>query len=103
MPIKVSVDLWQLLTYSAYGVSWAAWGFLCACIWGMSQYRRGVNERPDRLTEKWREEHFQRKILQERTESQEQTIATLRMALQQAVETQESHLRLVETKQGGGR
>lgn len=95
MPIKVSADLWQLLTYGTYGAAWAAWGFLCAWIWGMHRYRRGVNERPDRLTEKWREEHFQRKVLEERVASQEQTIQTLRMALQQAVEAQEPRLRAV--------
>ena len=96
MPIKVSADLWQLLTYIAYGLSWAAWGFLCAWLWGVHRYRRGVNDRPDRLNEKWREEHFQRKVLEERAESQEQTITTLRMALQQAVEVQEPRLRRVQ-------
>jgi hypothetical protein len=93
IPIAAQVDLWQLLTYSAYGVAWALWGILCAWVWGMHRYRRGVNDRPDRLNEKWREEHFQRRVLEERAESQEQTIQTLRMALQQAVEAQEPGLR----------
>jgi hypothetical protein len=93
MPIKVVADLQQLGLIMAYALAFSAWGFFCAWLWGMRQYRRGVNDRPDRLNEKWREEHFQRKVLEERVESQEQTIQTLRMALQQAVEAQEPRLR----------
>ena len=86
-------DLFLLLAIGGAAVLLSLWGLV---FYGIG-YKRGVNDRPDRLNEKWREEHFLRKVADERVESQEQVIQTLRMALQQTVQARDG-LALVERR-----
>lgn len=47
MPIKVSADLWQLLTYSTYGLGWALWGLVMFLLGWATGRNRGLAQAPE--------------------------------------------------------
>ncbi len=99
MPIKVSADLWQLLTYSLYGVAWAAWGLgMYTLGWAVGK-NRGYAQAPDKLKGEWRDEQ-QKRLVAEGLLAAERRVsgrleATLNTLTAQGEPTVEPRLRAV--------
>ena len=97
----LATELRALLPVVLMGLAWSAWGAFCGFICYQVAYRRGLQASPQAHKDELRQARFERGVAEERLESQEQTIRTLRMALQQATESREG-LRGLRVEGGRG-
>ena len=89
-------DLARMLPWVCNGIIYSLWGAFFMFLgyqWGK---KRGLNEKPQAHKEELSVARHDAALARQQAESQEQTIQTLRMALQQAVEAQEPRLRRVQ-------
>lgn len=88
-------DLFLILAIGGAAILLSLWGW---AFYGIG-HKRGVNDRPDRLNEKWREENFRRVVAEERADTAEKTSKRFETALLEAVAAKQGQgLSLVERR-----
>jgi len=86
MPIKIHVELWQLLVYSFYGVSWAPWGGSLLMLGLKIGRNRGHQEAPEVYKAEWRQEQHKRLVAEERADTAEKVSKRFEIAMLQLAE-----------------